>query len=73
MFNLNLSKFYGKNIVPACKYCLYFRAEGDNLTCDKGKEASQNDSCRLFKYEPTMREPKEAPLLGSFKPEDFQI
>ena len=70
---MNLSKFYGKNIIPACQYCLHCSSSSDGLECDKRKSAVLNGSCKSFVYEPTMREPKKAALLGSFKPEDFQI
>ncbi len=73
---MNLSKYYGKNIVPACRYCLYGKAAGENgeqITCEKGKNAAPNASCGAFRYEPTLRQPKEAPSLGQFKPEDFML
>lgn len=70
---MNLSKLYGKNIVPACQYCLYGSSAEDGLKCDKGNSAAPNSSCKAFRYEPTLREPKLPPSLGSFKPEDFQI
>lgn len=70
---MNLSKLYGKNIVPACQYCWYGSSTGDGWQCDKGNSASPNGSCHAFRYEPTLREPKQLPSLGSFKPEDFQI
>lgn len=66
--SMNLSKLYGKNIMPSCKYCLYFKAEN----CEKEQDTSDG-SCRYFRYEPTMREPKILPPLSGFKPEDFQI
>lgn len=70
---MNLSKFYGKNIVPACQYCLHCGSSEEGLKCEKGNGAAPNSSCKFFVYEPTMREPKQPPSLGSFKPEDFQI
>lgn len=70
---MNLSKFYGKNINPSCSYCFYCSIEGEKLKCEKERDAEQNGPCNLFKYEPTMREPKKLPPLGNFKPEDFQI
>ncbi len=70
---MNLSKYYGKNISPSCQYCLYCSTEDDKLKCDKGQDTASGSTCRLFKYEPTMREPKTLPPLTGFKPEDFQI
>lgn len=70
---MNLSKFYGKNINPSCSYCLYCSVEKNELKCEKNRDAASNSSCGLFKYEPTMREPKKIPPLKNFKPEDFQI
>lgn len=70
---MNLSRLYGKNIVPACQYCLHCSGSEEGLQCDKESAAAPNGSCGSFRYEPTMREPKNLPSLGSFKPEDFQI
>lgn len=70
---MNLSKFYGKTIIPACQYCLYCSHSENGLQCDKGSSAAMNSSCHSFRYEPTMREPKQLPSLGNFQPEDFQI
>ncbi|MBQ9901596.1 MAG: hypothetical protein IJM51_04330 [Clostridia bacterium] len=73
---MNLSKFYGKNIHPACKYCLYYAADQtqpDTMKCEKGKNTENGSSCGAFRYEPTLREPAEQPLLKEFRPEDFRI
>lgn len=69
---MNLTKYYGKNITPSCKYCLHCGENEDGKSCDKGNDMA-NGSCKQFKYEPTMREPKTLPALTGFKPEDFQI
>lgn len=71
--SMNLSKYYGKNINPSCAYCLYCSTEGKKLKCDKEQDTASASTCRMFRYEPTMREPKTLPPLTGFKPEDFQI
>ncbi len=73
---MNLSKLYGKNIIPSCKYCLYAidnPAEPGTMICERGKNPENCSGCASFRYEPTLREPKEQPLLPAFRPEDFQI
>lgn len=73
---MNLSKFYGKNIIPSCKYCLYYvddPAQEGTMICEKGKNTANCSSCGAFRYEPTLREPAEQPLLKEFSPEDFKI
>lgn len=70
---MNLSKYYGKTVPPSCAYCLFVRREGEALVCEKGKEAAEGASCRAYRYEPTLRVPKEAPLLPQYAPEDFQL
>lgn len=73
---MNLSKLCGKNIVPSCKYCLYYidnPSDMGTMVCEKGKNTENCASCGAFRYEPTLREPKELPLLAEFSPEDFQI
>lgn len=73
---MNLSKYYGKNIIPSCKYCLYgldSSEESGTIRCEKGRPTGEADACSAFRYEPTLREPKEQPLLAEFRPEDFQI
>ena len=73
---MNLSKLYGKNIIPSCGYCLYAvdnDGEKGTIVCEKGKNTADCASCGAFRYEPTLREPKQQPLLASFNPEDFKI
>lgn len=73
---MNLSRLYGKNINPSCKYCLYYAdnpADGSTMICEKGKNTENGSSCGAFRYEPTLREPAEQPLLKEFSPEDFKI
>lgn len=70
---MKLSRYYGKNISPDCKYCLHCKSSNDGVKCCKGKSGVVNGSCSSFRYEPTMREPKLLPSLGNFKPEDFKI
>ena len=70
---MNLSKYYGKNINPSCDYCLHCSIEGEKKICEKEQDTASGSSCRMFRYEPTMREPKTLPLLTGFKPEDFRI
>ena len=76
---LNLSKLYGKNIVPSCKCCFYYvettasGEQSEKKICEKGKDLSSCTSCGAFRYEPTLRQPKEQPLLKDFSPEDFKI
>ncbi len=69
---MNLSRLYGKNILPSCGYCLYLKRDGNDEKCGKGKPTDAGN-CGAFVYEPTLREPKETPSLGHYKPEDFQI
>ena len=73
---MNLSKYYGKNIIPSCKYCLHYidnPLEPGTMICEKGKKTENCATCGAFRYEPTLREPKEQPLLADFNPEDFKI
>lgn len=73
---MNLTKLYGKNIIPSCKYCLYYvdnPSEPGIMICEKGKKTENTSSCGAFRYEPTLREPAEQPLLKEFSPEDFRI
>lgn len=70
---MNLSKYYGKNILPSCAYCFYKGVSGEKASCEKNRLPSDGRACSAFRYEPTLREPKEAPSPGHFKPEDFQI
>ncbi len=73
---MNLSRFYGKNINSSCKYCLYYienPSEPGTKTCERGKPTENGASCGAFRYEPTLREPPEQPLLKEFSPEDFRI
>ena len=72
---MNLSRFYGKNINPSCKYCLYYldsQTQPGTMICEKGRN-TENGSCGAFRYEPTLREPAEQPLLKEFSPDDFKI
>ncbi len=73
---MNFTRLYGKNINPSCKYCLYYVDNPNDLgkmICEKGKNTENCTSCGAFRYEPTLREPKEQPLLKQFSPEDFKI
>ena len=73
---MNFSKLYGKNITPSCQYCLYYVESAEQpgtMICDRGKDTSNGNVCKTFRYEPTLREPKEQPLLAEFSPEDFKI
>lgn len=69
---MNLFRLYGKNIPPSCAYCLYADGQGGDFRCEKGK-SPENGACKAFEYEPTLREPKETPSLGTYSPEDFQL
>ncbi len=73
---MNLSRYFGKRISPSCQYCLYGGSQGENgepNSCEKHKKPSQNGGCSAFRYEPTLREPKEPPSPGHFRPEDFVL
>jgi hypothetical protein len=73
---MNLSKLYGKNIIPSCKYCLHYidnPSASGTMICEKGKNVENCASCGSFRYEPTLREPKEQPLLAEFDPESFKL
>ena len=73
---MNLTKFYGKNIIPSCKYCLYYidnPLEMGTRICEKGKNPENCLSCPAFRYDPTLRQPKEQPLLAEFSPEVFKL
>lgn len=73
---MNLLKYYGKNIHPSCQYCLYGveSPEGTGeIGCEKGRNPGENNPCVSFRYEPTLREPRQQPLLAEFSPEDFKI
>ena len=73
---MNLSKYYGKNIIPSCKYCLYYidnHSESGTMICEKGRKNNDCNSCSAFRYEPTLREPVVQPLLKEFSPNDFKI
>lgn len=64
---------FDKKITPACKYCFYASAEGDNLSCDKKGNVRADDRCMRFKYDPTMREPELSPLPREYSAEEFKI
>lgn len=73
---MNFSRFYGKNINPSCKICLYYIDSGEQngkMICEKGKNPESGKPCGAFRYEPTLRKPKTQPLLAEFSPEDFKI
>ncbi len=73
---MNLSKLFGKNIIPSCKYCFYYVDSPDQsgkMICEKGKDCENSSGCGAFRYEPTLREPRELPLMAEFNPEDFRI
>lgn len=70
---------FGKNISPACVYCLYSRLNNPDereYICTRTKNntaVKEYDSCKKFMYEPTKRIPRPRPILPTYNAEDFSL
>ncbi|MBR1535028.1 MAG: hypothetical protein IJ639_11715 [Ruminococcus sp.] len=65
-------QLFGKNIVPACTYCVHSKKEGNTQFCD-ARKVLKNGKCRKFVYNPIMRVPRGAAKLPTYKNDDFSI
>lgn len=66
-------KLFGNSVTPRCEYCLSVRREEGGYVCRKKGIVSPNGKCMRYKYDPTLREPKPAPLLMEYDKSVFEI
>lgn len=69
-------RFFGKNIEPACEYCVLGKltSDGKNVLCKKKGVTSLYYKCFRFKYDPLKRIPKKLPQASTeFTKEDFEL
>ena len=70
------SSLFGKNIEPACKYCvnlMQLTPSGNDALCGRLGIVSADFHCRRYKYDPLKRIPKATPPLQQFSSEDFSL
>lgn len=67
-------KPFGKNIQPACKYCVHITRKKDKYICDrKNNTVSGGNKCLWYKYDPLARIPAPAPELPKYDKKDFTL
>ncbi len=68
-------KLFGRNIEPACIYCIHGKTsgEGEKVFCAKKGIVSAGDSCRKFDYDPLKRVPKKPILSTDLTEKDFEL
>lgn len=68
-------KYFGKNIAPACSYCLYGSPAPDERTvlCSKNGVVSPFFSCRKYRYDPLKRRPAPQNVLPRYDRSDFEL
>ena len=66
---------FGKKIKPSCAYCEWGAPEEEEnmVFCRKNGIVPLSYSCRHFRYAPLRRNPRPAPQLPQFTPEDFKL
>jgi len=67
---------FNENIEPCCSYCRYGKQLGNKeIVCIRRGIMSSSGHCRMFRYEPTKREPCAIRVFATstFSEKDFSI
>ena len=71
------SRFFDREIDPACRYCAVGtpNVDKDLVLCPKRGVMAAEDRCAAFRYDPLRREIRRAPRLPSqqYGPKDFEL
>ena len=71
------SKFFDREIDPACRYCAVGtpNVDKDFVLCPKRGVMAASDHCAAFRYDPLRREIRRAPKMPAddYRPEDFTL
>jgi hypothetical protein len=72
---MNKKLLNAKEHTPACAYCLHGRLSPDkrSILCVKRGVVALDYACRRYEYDPLKRQPRRAPTLPTFSPEDFEL
>jgi hypothetical protein len=68
-------KFFDKEIIPRCAYCLHgsHLSGGEEIFCIKKGITDPNDACRKYKYDPLKRVPSVRDFGRDYDPSDFKL
>ena len=66
-------KLFGNNVEPRCEYCRFIMTNRDGSVSCAYKSETADSPCQRYVYDPLKREPRTAPSLPSFTPDDFKL
>lgn len=72
MFGKKKKPLFGAGIEADCALCANWLADGQEGRCRLELNLGEK-GCKKFTYDPLKREPRKAPPLREFDPEEFKI
>lgn len=64
---------FGASVPPNCLYCENNLVGKDPAVCRFGLEPPQKGTCKRYRYNPMLRQPKAQPPLPEFDPDEFKL
>lgn len=69
------SKFFNKDVEPACEYCSHGRKSrsSEEILCIKKGVMPLYGKCIHYRYDPLRRTPKAKPSIPQYSPDEFKL